>query len=305
MISWPWDSLVDGIDEETGFPKYDRAYRAEQLRTILMKVFSEGVFAETPEAFVVTPNGRNITVSGGTCHIRGDIGVETSTITFLVSPENNLDRIDTVVLRWDGNIDAREITIDIKKGTPAVVPQRPALTRIESVWELGIADIYLQAGAASIIPSRVTDTRLETARCGIVTPFTTIDTTTFFNQIQNYINLRIGDVDDMMRDFEARIDRDARELEAEAERVKELADALINETFVGQVMEILETLAKKHVLYLSIDDDATDSIDDDNGDRILGDVKFDIGGSGGCECEAATDSEIDALFDEIRKAQNG
>lgn len=294
MISWPWDSLVDGIDEETGFPRYDRAYKAEQLRAILMRVFSEGVFAETPEAFVVTPNGMSVNVSAGTCHIRGDIGVEDRVTTLFLSAESNVNRIDTVVLRWDANIDARLIEIDIKKGTPSANPQRPSLTRIESVWELGIADIYVPAGATAIKASQITDTRLETSRCGIVTPFTTIDTTTFFNQIQDAINDRTFD-----------IDRAIRELEAAAERAKELADSLINETFVGQVMEILETLAKKHVLYLSIQDDATANIEDNNGDKILGDVHFDIGGSGGCECEVASDEEIDSLFEQIRKVQNG
>lgn len=294
MISWPWDSLVEGFDEETGFPIYDRTYKAEQLRAILMKVFSNGVFAETPEAFVVTPNGMGVNVSAGTCHIQGDIGVEDKVTTLFLSSEPNTNRIDTVVLRWDNNVDARDITIDIKKGTPASKPQRPALTRIESVWELGICDIYIPAGATSITASRMTDTRLETARCGIVTPFTTIDTTTFFNQIQDAINNNITDIDRLIR-----------ELEAEARRAKELADALIDETFVGQVMDILETLAKKHTLWLSIDDDATDSIDDNNGDKLLGDVRFEIAGSAGCDCEPASDKDIDALFEDIRKQQNG
>lgn len=292
MISWPWDSVFQGFDEETGFPIGDRMYKAEQLRAIMRKVFSNGVFAETPEAFVVSVNGMTVNVSPGTCHIQGDIGVEDETSTLMLTAAPNQNRIDTVVLRWDANISARDITIDVIQGVPAASPKRPELTRTASVWELGLADVYIPKGATSINSSRVTDTRLETSRCGIVTPFTTIDTTTFFNQIQ--IAIQSGTAD---------IDRLTRELEAEIERTKELADSLIGETFVGQVMEILEELAKKHVIWLSIDDDATDAIDDSNGDRLLGDVKFGIGGSGGCDCDPASDEEIDQLFVKIREVQ--
>lgn len=297
MISWPWDSLIEGFDEETGFPIYDRTYLAEQLRTVLKKVFSNGVFAETPEAFVVTTReGNNVNVSAGTCHVQGGIGVEQENRVLMFSPDSKLPRIDTIVLRWDNNIESREIDLYVKQGVAAANPVRPSLTRTESIWELGIADVLIPAGSSSITQSRITDTRLETQRCGIVTPFTTIDTTTFFNQIQQAINDNIYD-----------IERIIRELEAETERTRELADALINETFVGQVLDILETLAKKHVMYLSIQDDATDSIDDSNGDKILGDVRFQIGGSGSgeCDCEAASNAEIDTLFHEIRKVNNG
>lgn len=297
MISWPWDSIIEGFDEESGFPIYDRAYRAEQLREIMMRVFSNGVFAETPEAFVVTKgDGLSVNVSPGTCHIQGSIGVEKNNTTLMLSANPTKNRRDTIVLRWDASLEARSIVLDVKQGTPANTNmQRPTLERNDTVWELGIADIFIPAGASSATSAMISDTRLDTSRCGIVTPFTTIDTTLFFQQIQDSIDKGIYD-----------IDRTIRELEAAAERAKELADALVNETFVGQVMEILETLAKKHVLYLSIDDDATDSIDDDNGDKILGDVKFAIGESSGeCECEAATATEIDALFDKIRKVQNG
>lgn len=296
MISWPWDSIVEGFDEETGFPIYDRTYRAEQLRRILMKVFSNGVFAETPEAFVVTARGGNsVSVSSGTCHIQGGIGVEQSSRIMMFSPDGNQPRIDTIVLRWDSNIEQRDIDIYVKQGVPSSSPVRPSLTRNDTVWELGIADVHIPAGSTSIQQSRITDTRLETARCGIVTPFTTIDTTTFFLQIQDAINSGTYD-----------IDRAVRELEAAAKRAQELADSLINETFVGQVLDILETLAKKHVMYLSIQDDATASIEDNNGDGIIGDVRFEIGSGGdGCDCEVVSNAEIDTLFTKARDAFNG
>lgn len=198
MISFPWDSIVLGFDQETGFPLYDRGYKAEQLRTVLMKVFSQGVFDEQPDAFVVTENeGMSVLVSPGTCHIQGDIGVEDSTRQLVFTAASSLPRIDTVVLRWDNNIDARNIDLYVKQGVAAEVPVRPSLTRAETVWELGICDIFIPANSTAISGSRITDTRLETARCGIVTPFTTIDTTTFYNQIQAAIRDKLANIDEL------------------------------------------------------------------------------------------------------------
>lgn len=192
MISWPWDSLVLGKDEETGFPLYDRGYKAEELRAVLMRLFSNGVFDDTP-SFVITPGeNMSVLVSPGTCFIQGDIGYEASVREIVFTAASSQPRIDTVVLRWDNNIDARSIDLYVHQGVASATPVRPTLTRTESVWELGLADIYIPANTTSISAERITDTRLETARCGIVTPFTSIDTTTFYNQLKAQTDAAVG-----------------------------------------------------------------------------------------------------------------
>lgn len=195
MISFPWDSIVTGFDEETGFPRYDRTYKAEELREVLKTFFSNGVFLQDSEAFVVTPNeGMSVLVSSGRCFIQGDVGVEQSTRELLLQAPSSQDRIDTIVLRWDANIDARSIDIYVREGVASSTPVRPTLTRTESVWELGVADIYIAKNTQSVAAQRITDTRLETSRCGAVTPFATIDTTTFYNQIQAAIDARMAEL---------------------------------------------------------------------------------------------------------------
>lgn len=268
MISWPWDSIVLGFNEETGFPLYDRGYKAEQLRQILLKVFSEGIFAEQPEAFTVTAGeGMSVLVSAGTCHIRGDIGVEDSTREIVFTAASSQPRIDTVVLRWDNNIDARNIDLYVKQGVASETPVRPTLTRAETVWELGICDVFHPANATSVSGDRITDTRLETSRCGIVTPFTTIDTTTFFNQIQAV-------VDERTKYLKQESDRQMRELQAATDKAVQLAKDLVDETFAGNVLKMLETIAKEHTLYTTIDDSVEDPLDDSDDSPITGALIF-------------------------------
>lgn len=195
MNSFPWDSIVSRLDDD-GYPVYDRAYKAEDLREVYSTFFSNGVFDGSPAPFLVTPgSGMNVTVSPGKCHINGAVGYESSTRTVAITASTSQPRIDTVVLRWDSRRDYRLIDLYVVTGTAADTPTRPALKRTDEIWELGIADIYVAQGTSTITPARITDTRLQTARCGIVAPFAEFDTTGLFNQIQNAIDTNIAELE--------------------------------------------------------------------------------------------------------------
>lgn len=241
MISFPWDSIVEGFDEETGFPLYDRGYTAEQLREVMMTFFSNGVFSEVPEAFVTkASDGMSVTLTPGRCFIQGDVGVEKSVRTMAFSAATSQPRYDTIVLRWDNSIDARSIDLYVKQGVAADKPVRPSLTRGETVWELGICDIFIPAGSTKITQDRITDTRLETSRCGIVNPFNTVDTTKFFEQIQ------------------AAIDARSNELKEQTDKAIELAQSALDGTIAGNLQNQIDGRVKK------------------TGDRMSGALNLDI-----------------------------
>lgn len=231
MISFPWDSLVAGFDDETGFPLYDRGYSADQLRDIYSTFFSNGVFLNEADAFNVTPSsGMNIIVSAGRCCINGTIGHEVNRREMaLQASHNTYDRIDTIVLRWNANIDMRNIDLYVKPGVAQAVPVRPTLTRNETVYELGIADIFVNAKAGAISAARITDTRLQSERCGAVTPFIKIDTTTFYDQVQ------------------AMIDERAAELQAQTDKAVDLAQSAIDKTLAGTLQNGITKLENSKV----------------------------------------------------------
>lgn len=186
MQSFPWNSIATEIGED-GLPVYDRAYSADDLREVYETFFSDGVFlTQDGGAFKVSPDtGMTVVVAPGKCCIKGTVGWEDEERKLILQASaSDLDRIDTIVLRWNTNTEARSIDLYVKTGVAAAAPKRPELTRNDSVYELGLADIFVAKETASIVRQRITDTRLSDARCGMVAPLLDVDTTTFYDQMQ-------------------------------------------------------------------------------------------------------------------------
>lgn len=183
MLSYPFTSQV--TYDDYGQPLYDRAVDSEFLRKVFLQYFSDGVFYKPTNALqVVVDTGMQVAVEPGACHIRGAMGIEESRRTLVVQASEGQDRIDTVVARLDLSTAVRSIDLYIVKGIAAVSPQAPALTRDATVWELGLANIFVAKNTQTISQQRITDTRLDTARCGIVVQtIGDVDTSPYFAQL--------------------------------------------------------------------------------------------------------------------------
>lgn len=191
MKVFPVDSIVSELGDD-GLPIYDRPFVSADLRDVYGEFFSNGIFSTSSNVFKVeaSTGGMVVTVQGGKAHINGAFGNEEDVTTLTVPTASTARaRIDTVVIRLDLGVDARSMTIDIVEGTPAASPARPTLTRGDTVWELGIADIAVAAGQTQIVAANITDTRSETERCGFVEPFAVIDTTEIFKSATDAANL--------------------------------------------------------------------------------------------------------------------
>lgn len=162
----------------------DRRYDADDISNYFLKLISNGVFATPSNAMQVQAvSGMDIAVTPGWGFINSkwvSIG-EAFPIT-LENADSTFPRKDRVVLAL--NYSSRNITLGVKKGTPAASPEAPALTRTEGVtWELSLAAITVGAGAASISQADITDERPDTELCGFVTGLIDqIDTTNLFAQ---------------------------------------------------------------------------------------------------------------------------
>lgn len=130
-------------------------------------------------------DGMNILVEAGFALCNGCMALEESQRTLAVqASDTNYDRIDTVVLRLNDNDSARTCDLYVLQGVPASTPIRPTLTRTESIWEIGLADLFITPHSSEITNQRITDTRYETERCGVISAISEFDTTTLYNQIQ-------------------------------------------------------------------------------------------------------------------------
>ena len=197
MQSYPFTSKKVGYDED-GLPLYDRAVDSEFLRKVYACYFSDGVFYDQGDRLqVVADTGMQVKVSPGCVHIQGAIGIEPNQRTLVVQAADDQDRIDTVVARLDLSLDVRSIDLYIVKGTPAESPQAPALTRDSTIWELGLANLFVAKTVSTISQQRITDTRLDTSRCGQVgapvqPPF---DTEAYFAQLEAAISTHQADAE--------------------------------------------------------------------------------------------------------------
>lgn len=186
MIGYPFDSVV--TFDEQGNPSYDRAISSVPLKRLIGKLFTTGVMPNPSDNLQVFEGeaGMTVIVHAGFCVIEGGLKLEEANRTLEVqAADASYDRIDTVVMRWNNNEDARICDLYILKGTASSNPVRPTLTRTASVYEIGLADIFVPRNVTSITQERITDTRLDSERCGIVSSISEFDTTTLYEQVQS------------------------------------------------------------------------------------------------------------------------
>ena len=186
MRSGFFNSEIIGYDAEN-MPIFDRAEEASFFAKYFSQFISNGVFPNpSTNMQVLADTGMNIKVSAGVCYINGYMGWVENAETFEIEESDTQPRIDRIVARLD--FDNREIQCYVKKGTAAGNPVAPALQRDYDIYEVGLADVRVNANAIEIKQENITDLRLNTDLCGIVAnQLQHVDTTTLFNQYQDWL----------------------------------------------------------------------------------------------------------------------
>lgn len=191
--SFPFDGQVTRVEEITApgeqkvqVPVLDRAWSSEDLQEFDSYFFTDGISQRITDCFKVSvATGMQLSVKPGFALISGarmvSDAVETVTID---AADPSQARIDTVVLRKDNSVPQRSCGIYVVKGTPGANPQPVSPVRTSELYELVIAQVKVRAGTTSIATYDITDTRLKSALCGIMTPVPGVDTTGIFDQYQ-------------------------------------------------------------------------------------------------------------------------
>lgn len=160
----------------------DRIYDAESFAEWLKPFFVNGVFSGHLQ--VLAKERMNIKVTTGYGYINGKnkyFENETNLTLELANPNN--DRIDTIVLRR--NDTERDFNILILKGNPSSNPQPAPLVRSGAIYDLALAEIRVKASSITISQADITDTRMDSSKCGwVVGAVKQIE----FNQITKQFN---------------------------------------------------------------------------------------------------------------------
>ena len=151
----------------------DRVYSATDFAAYFGKLVSNGIFYASATNLLVTPgSGMAVNVAAGSAWINGYSYENTDALTLNLATASGVNpRIDRVVVRFSAV--ERRIYLAVLTGTPAEVPVAPTLTRINDAYELGITDILVPKGSVTITALNITDTRLNTALCGLVNSLVT------------------------------------------------------------------------------------------------------------------------------------
>ena len=143
---------------EGAIPEYNQTHDAEVYRLM----FSYGVFSDIENELVVTetdPVSLNVKVDTGWAFVHGFWYHNDSALTkSLGAADPTLDRIDRIVLRLDSTTNFK-ISCEVLAGTPAASPSPPSLTQTDAIYEISLAQVFVEAGVTSINNSKITDER--------------------------------------------------------------------------------------------------------------------------------------------------
>ena len=151
----------------------DRVYSATDFAAYFGRLVSNGIFYASGTNLQVTPgSGMALSVAAGSAWINGYSYENTDALTLNLATASGVNpRIDRVVVRFSAV--ERRISLAVLTGPPAETPTAPALTRSNDTYELGLADILVPKGSVTISAINLTDTRLNTALCGLVNSLVT------------------------------------------------------------------------------------------------------------------------------------
>ena len=157
--------FFNALPDDTSVTGYDRNYNADDLSDWLSMICETGVVKTNsvnnePQGLkVVAASGMNINVNAGRCAIKGKGFINDALESFAITPNGTAaNRYDYIVIKYDNNVSARTITLELRTGTSSI-PTVSNLTRSEKVYELMLAYITVAPSAASITQANIKDTR--------------------------------------------------------------------------------------------------------------------------------------------------
>ena len=161
--------FFNALPDQTQATGYDRNYNADDLSDFLSIVCDTGVVktnndtSGTPQGLkVVSASGRTINVNAGKAVIKGKAFINDALASFTLAANGTTStRYDYVVVKYDNNVSARNITLELRTGTSAV-PSVGNLTRTAKVYELMLAYIAIAPSASTVT---IYDMRGKDERC--------------------------------------------------------------------------------------------------------------------------------------------
>lgn len=148
----------------------DRTYNAEQMNQIFDGLIGNGIYISQGNKLAVQPNsGMTIQIATGRGRFAGHwVKNDAPYLQTLEESDVLLNRYCAVCVRVDETVSQRNGVPYFKYSEFATTPEKPKMTRTETVKEYCLAYVYIKAGAKAITAADIEDTRSNTSLCGWV-----------------------------------------------------------------------------------------------------------------------------------------
>lgn len=148
-----------------------RIYQAADFARFHAQIIGNGVSntANLPDLTVEAKQNMTVTLGAGYMFANGYMYENTAALDLVHDVAHTTqDRIDRIVICFDGNPAERRIYAYVKKGVPASNPVAPAIIRDGYIFEMSVARVRITAGKSFIEQNQITDERTNDAVCGYI-----------------------------------------------------------------------------------------------------------------------------------------
>lgn len=253
--------------------------------------FTNGVFVDDSSSDhlrVEKAQGLTLTVKAGRANINGAFYWQKDDETITLE-KNTATKNYNIILRLNDNDAYRNITLvasDINNG----------ITRSDSIYDLVIATVTVTGNASEVKGSDITDTRLDSTRCGAVTSaIKSVQSLDLFTQITELFK-------EIKAQNESEMNANRTEFNDWFETVKDTLDANTAGKLSNRISNIEKMIMENHFTTILLTEDGT--LVDENGHEILADWQYKVDGNEWLNCDSDNTGNSDNIAYELENLRN-
>lgn len=204
--------------------------------------------------------GLTLTVKAGRANINGAFYWQKDDETITLE-KNSATKSYNIILRLNDNDAYRNIILlssDINNG----------ITRSDSIYDLVLATVTVEGNASEIKGSNITDTRLDSTRCGAVTnAIKSVETLDLFTQMTELFK-------EIKEQNQFEMKANENEFNEWFASVKDTLDSNTAGKLMNRIANVEQMLMSNHFTTILLSDDGT--LVDENGQEILADWAYEV-----------------------------
>lgn len=235
----------------------------DAFRRLFSSYFTNGVFIDDSSSDhlrVEKAQGLTLTVKAGRANINGAFYWQKDDETITLE-KNSATKSYNIILRLNDNDAYRNITLvasDINDG----------ITRSDSIYDLVLATVTVTGNSSEVKGSDITDTRLDSTRCGAVTSaIKSVQSLDLFTQVTELFK-------EIKAQNESEMNANRTEFNDWFATVKDTLDTNTAGKLSNRISNIEKMIMENHFTTILLTEDGT--LVDENGHEILADWAYEV-----------------------------